>query len=259
MGLRIALAALAGAGVILFASAPGWAHPPAQHEPAEEAGAQEQSTSAEPVAEAVVEVGAESEAAPASSDTLADAFEHDHGDEPDPCVDDGHHDAEGGQAGGHSHWGEDGASTPFERSMSRIGVFHSVAVHFPIALILAAALAQVFVLAGRFGSGGDTVRFLVWTGAAGGVAAGLLGWAHSGPMAANEAGVMLAHRYLGTALLFGLVGLAALGEWSRRTGNQLGALLFNIALFGSALALLLNGFLGGALAHGGLRHLIGGG
>ncbi len=259
MGLRIALAALAGAGVILFASAPGWAHPPAQHEPAEETGAQEQSTSAEPVAETVGEVGAESEAAPASSDTLADAFEHDHGDEPDPCVDDSHHDAEAGPAGGHSHWGEGGASTPFERAMSRIGVFHSVAVHFPIALILAGALAQVFVLAGRFGSGGDTVRFLVWTGAAGGVVAGLLGWAHSGPMAANEAGVMLAHRYLGTALLFGLVGLAALGEWSRRPGNQLGALLFNIALFGSALALLLNGFLGGALAHGGLRHLIGGG
>lgn len=259
MGLRIALAALAGAGVILFASAPGWAHPPAQHEPAEETGAQGQSTSVEPVAETVGEGGAESEAAPASSDTLADAFEHDHGDEPDPCVDDGHHDAEGGQAGGHSHWGEDGASTPFERAMSRIGVLHSVAVHFPIALILAAALAQIFVLAGRFGSGGETVRFLVWTGAAGGVAAGLLGWAHSGPMAANEAGVMLAHRYLGTALLFGLVGLAALGEWSRRPGNSLGTLIFNIALFGSALALMLNGFLGGALAHGGLRHLFGGG
>ncbi len=259
MGLRIALAALAGAGVILFASAPGWAHPPAQHEPADRTDTQEQASSTEVVSETADVPGGEDQAVSPTGDILADAFEHDHGDEPDPCVDDGHHDAEGGQAGGHSHWGEDGASTPFERAMSRIGVLHSVAVHFPIALILAAALAQIFVLAGRFGSGGETVRFLVWTGAAGGVAAGLLGWAHSGPMAANEAGVMLAHRYLGTALLFGLVGLAALGEWSRRPGNSLGTLIFNIALFGSALALMLNGFLGGALAHGGLRHLFGGG
>ncbi|OLF80739.1 hypothetical protein AWH62_14660 [Maricaulis sp. W15] len=161
-------------------------------------------------------------------------------------------------AAGHAHWGERGASTPFERAMSRLGAFHSVAVHFPIGLILAAALAQALTLAGRLPAGAETVRFLVWTGAAAGALAALLGWAHSGPMAAGETGVMLAHRVIGTGLLVGLAGLALLGEWARKTSSQTPALLFSLTLFALAAALMLNGFLGGALAHGGLRHLFGG-
>ncbi|MBR9826569.1 MAG: hypothetical protein GYB36_12330 [Alphaproteobacteria bacterium] len=253
MGLRIIWAAVLGMAIIFMMPNAAVSHPPAEHTPpTEESVEPEADAAVEPPADATGEVEHQ-------HGQLEDVAGHAHVDAADPCVDDGHHEGAASPAGGHAHWGEDGASTPFERAMSRIGVFHSFAVHFPIALILAAALAQGLVLAGRFATGSDTVRYLVWTGAAGGVAAGLLGWAHSGPMGADEAGVMLAHRLLGTALLFGLVGLAALGEWSRRPDNQLGALIFNVALFGSALALLLNGFLGGALAHGGLRHLFGGG
>ena len=70
---------------------------------------------------------------------------------------------------------------------------------------------------------------------------------------------MLIHRLVGTTLLFGLPGLAALGEWARRGQGGALRMVFSTALFGSAVLLLINGFLGGALAHGGLRHLFGGG
>lgn len=141
--------------------------------------------------------------------------------------------------------------------MARLGSLHSVAVHLPIALFAAAALAQLLVLAGRFDGGGATVRFLVWTGALGGLAAGLLGWAHSGPMAASESGVMLIHRIMGTGLALGLFVVAGVMEWHDRVRTSLSSAIFNLCLFGGAAALMFNGFLGGSLAHGGLRHLLG--
>jgi uncharacterized membrane protein len=232
-------------------SAAGWSHPPAEHEPP----AAQQAEADMPPHEAHAATHVESEPASGQMGETAHAHDgeaprheeaHDHSAAPSPAPT------------GHAHWGEHGASTPFERAMSRLGVFHSVAVHFPIALILAAALAQALLLAGRFPAGADTVRFLVWTGAVSGVIAALLGWAHSGPMASGEAGVMLAHRVIGTGLLIGLAGLAVVGEWARKSKSGAPAVLFSVVLFGLAGTLMLNGFLGGALAHGGLRHLFGG-
>lgn len=259
MGLRFLITAL----FALFLSslaAPAWsAHPPAEHDAPQE---QSEETSSEDTSQE--EISQTGETPPASGqehpyDATQGSEGHAHDGE-DPCAEDDHHDGTAGApATGHAHWGEDGVSTPFERAMSRLGVFHAVGVHFPIALILAAALAQILVLAGRFANGAETVRFLVWTGALGGVVAGLLGWAHSGPMGANEAGVMLYHRMIGSALMFVLVVLIGLSEWNRRSPSTPAGITFNATLFGSATALLLNAFLGGALAHGGLRHLFGGG
>ncbi len=249
MGLRIAIVALFGAIILGPHSVAAWAHPPAQHEPV----AVTQDAAATDVPE---ETASDADMPGDPAGLHQDGHAHDTA-SADPCLDNPHSDATGPSAGGHAHWGEDGASTPFERAMSRLGVFHAVAVHFPIALILAAALAQALVMGGRFAQGAETVRFLVWTGAVGGVAAGLLGWAHSGPMGAGEDGVMLIHRLVGTTLLFGLPGLAALGEWARRGQGGALRMVFSTALFGSAILLLINGFLGGALAHGGLRHLFG--
>lgn len=159
---------------------------------------------------------------------------------------------------GHAHWGESGPQTAFERGMARLGVLHSVAVHFPIALLMAAALAQVLSHAGLPGGDIQTVRFLVWTGALGGVAAGLLGWAHAGPVTSGEDGVMLVHRLLGTGLAVGLAGLVGLVEWHARRPGGMVRLLASAGVYTAGLAAALNGFLGGSLAHGGIRHLIGG-
>lgn len=255
MGLRFLITALFALSLSVMVG-PAWAlHPPAEHAPPQEQ-SEETPPESPPHASEVEHPQEETDAQEGDGTSLA---EHGHAGE-DPCAEEDHHDAAAGtQASGHAHWGEDGASTPFERIMSRLGVFHAVAVHFPIALILAAALAQTFVLTGRFTTGAETVRFLVWTGALGGVAAGLLGWAHSGPMGQNEAGVMLSHRVIGSALILGLGGLVGSMEWSRRTSATIASITFNTTLFVGAGALLINAFLGGALAHGGLSHLFGAG
>lgn len=178
--------------------------------------------------------------------------------EADPCSEVDAHGGADGEAPGHAHWGDEGAQTPLQQAVSKLGAFHAVAVHFPIALILAAALAQVFNLVGPTADYRATVRFLVWTGALGGLFAGLFGWAHAGPPASDEAGLMLTHRIIGTSLVFGLFALAGIVEWERRQPSPARTMVMNAALFGLAVLVALNGFFGGSLAHGGLRHLMGG-
>ena len=168
------------------------------------------------------------------------------------------HHGPGAQPGGHAHWGDNGPQTELERTIAKTGALHSVAVHFPIALMLAAALAQAMgLMTGRTGYA-DIVRFLVWTAAFGGLAAGLLGWAHAGPIASTEDGIMSIHRWLGTSLTIGLFAVAAAVEWHRRDASATTFWTVNVLVFGAALAVSINGFLGGSLAHGGLAHLMGG-
>lgn len=169
---------------------------------------------------------------------------------------DHHGEAEG--AGGHFHWGDHGPQTELEQTIANIGVLHSLAVHFPIALALAATLAQILFLVTGQASLAHTVRFLAWTAALGGLAAGLLGWAHAGPVATGEAGVMAWHRWIGTGLTFGLFAVAGAAEWHQRQPSSLARWSLTLLVLTAALAVSVNGFLGGALAHGGLRHLIGG-
>ena len=235
---------IAGLLLVLAAFAPPvQAHPPSEHP-------------AEAMREEPVDTG------PQAQEAADHGTDHDHA-APDDAAGPLHEDAHdhgalaGGVDAGHAHWGENGPRTAFERAMARLGVLHSVAVHFPIALLMAAALAQILTQAGLPGGNVQTVRFLVWTGALGGVAAGVLGWAHAGPMTSGEDGVMFAHRVLGTTLAVGLTGLVGLVEWSARRPGRIVGLLTPLAVYLAGLGAAINGFLGGSLAHGGIRHLIG--
>jgi uncharacterized membrane protein len=292
IALRSLMLALAAAGLALASTQPAWAHPPEEHRDA--AVAADQPAVAAPVVApeeipaATMNASLHEQAAPHDHDGASahqdsspaavadqhdavmprshdDAAPHEHGaetveghhndaagHEPGAEAADGHHDE-----GGHSHWGDNGANTPLERTIEGLGVYHPLLVHFPIALILAAALAQALNLAGTRISNADTVRFLVWAGAFGGLAAGLLGWAHAGPMASDEAGIMLAHRWIGSSLTLGLFGVVAAVEWHRKSSSRLSAFVLNLSLFAAAAAVAINGFLGGSLAHGGVNHLMG--
>ncbi len=158
---------------------------------------------------------------------------------------------------GHSHWGDNGPSTPFEKFLAYLGNFHSLVVHFPIALFLTAALAQGLYLGSKKESYASIVRFSVWIAAFGALGAGLLGWAHAGPIPTHESTVMMSHRWIGTTLLLGGFATAFIMEASYRQRNAATlALLFNLSLFAMAIFVAINGFLGGALAHGGMEHLM---
>ncbi|WP_339740331.1 DUF2231 domain-containing protein [uncultured Maricaulis sp.] len=276
---RILILGLMTVGLTLAVNQPAWAHPPEEHSAAPVAA---EPVTPEPVAtiEATID-----EVSPHEHGTIAGPGHHDEPISPQNNTADAHDDALAAPHGhdmptmasqhdesaphehegatqdahgtaGHSHWGDNGANTPVEKALERLGVFHPLLVHFPIALILAAALAQALNLAGVRASNADTVRFLVWTGAFGGLAAGLFGWAHAGPMASDEAGIMLAHRWIGSSLTLGLFAVAAAVEWNRKSPSGQSAIIMNLALFTAAAAVAVNGFLGGSLAHGGVNHLM---
>ena len=295
MGMsRILMLGLMTTGLILAVNQSAWAHPPEEHtaavaadpstpvteQPASDEQVHEEAplhlhdlvTGTEHQDELMPHQGGDAAAEPTLHEHGASAMEpphdesspHEHGaptsatqhDESTPHE----HGAEAGsdhhEEGGHSHWGDNGANTPLEKAIERLGVYHPLLVHFPIALILAAALAQALNLAGVRASNAETVRFLVWTGAFGGLAAGFFGWAHAGPMASDEAGIMLAHRWIGSSLTLGLFAVAGAVEWNRKSPSGQSAIVMNLALFTAAAAVAVNGFLGGSLAHGGVNHLM---
>ncbi len=168
-----------------------------------------------------------------------------------------HDEAASDDSGEHSHWGLDPDSSTFSKIMASFGKYHPLIVHFPIALLLTAGFAQVLNIRSKNGSYDNAVTVLVWTGALGALAAGVLGWMHSGPVQASENAVMSTHRWLGTALLVGGLAIAyVMQKAAKAEGGLSKNLVFNILLFGGAAAVALNGFLGGALAHGGIKHLL---
>lgn len=136
-----------------------------------------------------------------------------------------------------------------ERLLRFAGRFHVMVVHFPIALLVAAALAEGWLMWMGRSETSAAVRYCVLLGAIGAVAAAALGWARVPFVGFAGAGqTLLLHRWAGTAA-GGLAVLAALLSerdvlWSRRSGA------FRAALFSCALLVGIAGHLGGTLVHG---------
>ena len=127
---------------------------------------------------------------------------------------------------------------------------HPATVHFPIALFLTAAIAELILIAKPAAELRAAVRIMVYGGAAGAVVAALFGWIHTGPWFGGD-GVMQVHRWNGTALAVAGAVSAALA--ARTTTNRAS---LRIILFAIATALLVQGYFGGELAHG-PHHLFG--
>ncbi len=225
----------------IFGAQMSSAHPPNLHKEK----VQEQTQTTEPTAQH-------------EHDGQATESHHEEGAEPaEHSHEGGDHDEAGGDTGGHSHWGISPDSSPFSKKMAALGNFHPLLVHFPIALLLTAAFAQVLNIKSRDSSYDRAVILLVWCATLGAVIGGLLGWAHSGPVQPGENSIMSSHRWVGTLLLVGTPVLVWLMKRGQRTdGGIVKNTKFNIALFSFALAVAVQGFLGGALAHGGMKHLM---
>ncbi|SFP08195.1 DUF2231 domain-containing protein [Qipengyuania nanhaisediminis] len=121
---------------------------------------------------------------------------------------------------------------------------HPATVHFPIALFFMAALTELFIIA-RKGTGLEpAVRVLVYGGAAGAVVAALFGWIHTGLWFGGDT-AMQVHRWNG--MLIAVLGLAMAYLASRASASRT---LLRAAIFSMAALVLVQGFLGGELAHG---------
>jgi mono/diheme cytochrome c family protein len=133
--------------------------------------------------------------------------------------------------------------------MAWAGHFHVVVIHFPIALIIGAAVPETWSLCQRKCVPAPAVRFCVFLGAAGAALAALLGWFEAPAAYAVPSGSMLfVHRWLGTVASAWAVGLLLLSELDQRRGRRTNA--FRGALFVGALLLGFAGHFGGLISHG---------
>lgn len=136
-------------------------------------------------------------------------------------------------------------SSTFERLLDWLGRLHPSVVHFPLAFLPAALFTAAV---GRRRRGFDeATRFLILAGGLTAPVAMLLGWLDGGWSLWDKDQIMTVHRWLGTAIGIGGLGLVAwvLARPSHVRGNaMLAALVLMTA------AILVQGWHGGALIHG---------
>jgi uncharacterized membrane protein len=125
---------------------------------------------------------------------------------------------------------------------------HPATVHFPIALFLMAALTELFVMSRRTPEREAAVKIMIYGGAAGAVVAALFGWIHTGLWFGGDT-VMQLHRWNG--MLSAALGL--ISAWIAYRNPQ-SRIALRLTLFLIAALLIVQGFMGGELAHG-LNHL----
>ncbi len=129
------------------------------------------------------------------------------------------------------------------------GPFHLLLLHFPIALLIAAAVAEFrgTVLGSRIPT--PAVRFCVLLGAASAVITALLGWIYAANGHGAAAPQLLGlHRWIGTAAATWAVGTVLVSEWDERRGVR--SLGFRVWLFVGAFLVAVEGHIGGMLVHG---------
>lgn len=184
----------------------------------------------------------------------------DHADEPAPAMK-SHEPDQAHEHGSpaHDHAIDHGQPEGFGRAIRYLGKFHPVVVHFPIALIITAAFAELLALVSRKNAFSEAAYFVLVVGAGGAAAAVGLGWA-AGAFAdyqAEIAGVPVLglHRWLGTTS--GLFVLLTLGLALRaRKKNSPGRIkAYRAALFTSAILVSVTGHFGSALIYG-LDHFL---
>lgn len=132
-----------------------------------------------------------------------------------------------------------------------MGKLHPASVHLPIAMILAAVLAEALLLITGRQAYQDIVRFCLWLGVIGGVGAAVLGWLHAehGVFIGERATALFWHRWLGVAGVVGLIIVALMSEMRYRLQPER-ARAFRIALLIVAAIIIAGGYLGGGLTHG---------
>ncbi len=145
----------------------------------------------------------------------------------------------------HDHSGDHGQArgSTQEDVWSKIGRFHPMAVHFPIALLISAALARCLMLLGSTWAG-QAVRFCVWLGGVSAVIAAALGWLNAGWPGGDESfgDVIFNHRWLGvSAAVFGVVLIVMIEVEANRPTKALSNL--------TTLGLLVGAGLVGATGH----------
>lgn len=188
--------------------------------------------------------------------TLSPSAEHDHahadaaGASVSAFFGHGDHEHPDDEPAGGRHTHDHGVQEGFlAKLINWLGRFHPSMVHFPIAMLLGAALAEVLrMVTGRafFLNAG---RFCLWVGGVAAVVAAVLGWFFGGFHLVDDSWILTTHRWLGTTTAVLSVGLLVVGERTFRRADASWAGYRTMLFLGAGLV-GATGFFGGALIYG---------
>jgi uncharacterized membrane protein len=131
-----------------------------------------------------------------------------------------------------------------------LGKFHILVIHFPIALLTAAAMAELVALFRGIQVPLTAVRLAVWLGAVAAMVAVPLGWLHAdvGGLGGSTGSVLALHRWLGTITGLWSLGVFLVSERDSYRGRR--SVLFRMVLAGGAALVIVTAHLGGTMVHG---------
>ena len=142
----------------------------------------------------------------------------------------------------------------FVRLLDWLGRFHTAVVHFPVGLTLGAVIAEIVGRRRDAAPWRAAARIMLVIAAVGGIVAAALGWINAGFVMIDTDGVLTWHRWIGTALALLGVALAWAATGSGRDSGRPRSLYW-LLLGVTSIGVAIQGYLGGALVHGGLDHL----
>jgi mono/diheme cytochrome c family protein len=136
------------------------------------------------------------------------------------------------------------------RLLTLLGRFHILVIHFPIALLVAAALAEAIAAWQGLWKPLPAVRFCVLLGATSAISAVALGWLHAevGGFGSPSIDILALHRWLGTAAGLCAMAIALMSERESRRGRR--SRFFRILLWTGAGAVAATAHFGGLMVHG---------
>ncbi len=135
--------------------------------------------------------------------------------------------------------------TPLGRLLDWLGRTHAVIVHFPIAFFPAALFTAI--VGQRRPAFAKPVQFLVVAGGVIAPIAALFGWFNAGFDFATDDALLEPHRWLGTAIGVGGLGLA-IWAWRQPEEDRGPGMILGLAIITAAI--VVQGWFGGALVHG---------
>jgi uncharacterized membrane protein len=133
-----------------------------------------------------------------------------------------------------------------------LGRLHPVLVHFPVALVLVALVAEILCITRRDGRHADTARFLIVVAAWISVPAAITGFIRADGMEFDAAQQQLfeVHRVAGIATPVLVFLCAGLAEGVRRSGQIWELILYRVVLVLAASSTAVAGYFGGEIVFG---------
>jgi len=133
--------------------------------------------------------------------------------------------------------------------MTLLGKFHPLLVHFPIALVLAAAASEFVVIATPRQAWRTVAVANLRAGAAMAIVTAITGWLFALSPLVDASPSLEWHRWVGMAGAAGAIG-AALLSWRVQVPARRSAFVYRLTLFVTALLVAITGHLGGTLVWG---------